>query len=185
MYSERKTRKTVKFVMYIYVILLQWLIESLNLTYLLLFESYFLQLYSTMYIGRYLFHEPVHDSHLRPTVCLSVSNSNKSLKISLKELVTIVYKRHEIIFLSTSRKQNFVVIQTKNGRLLISQFKLYNDKKNKKSNYIDLCMVIFMYNSMTGYQLVQRLSKNYTYKLHAITYKDKECLSAHWLSLYS
>ena len=46
-------------------------------------------------------------------------------------------------------------------------------------------MVIFMYNSMTGYQLVQRLSKNYTYKLHAITYKDKECLSAHWLTLYS
>ena len=57
--------------------------------------------------------------------------------------------------------------------------------KKQKSNYIYLCVVIFMYNSMTGYQLVQRLSKNYTYQLHAITYKDKECLSAHWLSLYS
>ena len=72
----------------------------------------------------------------------------------------------------------------KNERLLFSQVNHFNDKK-QKSNYIYFSMVIFMYNSMTGYQLVQRLSKNYTYQLHAITYKDKECLSAHWLSLYS
>ena len=129
--SERKTRKTVVFVMYLYVILLQWLIESLNLTYLLLLKLFFLQVYSAMYIGRYLFHELFHDSHLKPAGCLSVSNSNKSLNISLKELVTIVYWRHEIIFLSTSRIQNFAAIQTKNGFLLISQFEHYNDKETK------------------------------------------------------